>query len=132
MCSFLFAILFYVITNPHGYLSVPAAAKGAQFLSVHDAKWVVITLCIAVNTGANLFGIGTSKPASASKAVMISSPSAPQAKAVAAAESTASAPVQAPTETPKPLSDDDEVFAFAQQRARLRAIKRAASGRKAK
>lgn len=138
MCSFLFALLFYTLTNPHGYLTMPVAATemGGRFLSVHDAKWIIITLCIAVNTGANLFGIGASKPAAvASKAVSSassSSASAPQPKAVASAESTASAPVRPAKETPKLVDDEDEDADADAPVAVSKAAKRTSSGRKAK
>lgn len=135
VCSFLFALVFYALTNPHGYLTLPAAATdlGAHFLHVHDAKWIIITLCIAVNTGANLIGIGASTPAAAPKAVSSSivSVTASQPKAVAPAESSSSAPVKAAKETPKPLDEDEDDSADAPVPV-SKAGKRASSGRKTK
>lgn len=48
--SIMFAMVFYYLTNPHGYL-------GHDGMDVHEAKWIVMLLCVTTNTVWNTIGL---------------------------------------------------------------------------
>jgi hypothetical protein len=95
------ALLFYVLTNPHGHTWLPMVPP-TGFVDVQTAKWTVIAICCAANTGLGLL----QSPAAAASTP--TAPAASKAKAKAVQNTVGAASKVAAVASPTVVADTDD------------------------